>query len=143
MHEPPLQNLTAIGTLNDDVRQPGLAVQAQHSVYVSPTELTDKKQAAVHNNSAFLNPYISLGTCIHTNVPPSEVQDIDVPTAAAMCKVHIRQFCASTHKWNRWRYDFEVAMKGAEIPQARSVAVLPSHLDDLSRDVYEEITTPG
>ncbi len=34
-------------------------------------------------------------------------------------------------------------MKGAEIPQERWVAVLPSHLDDLSRDVYEEITAPG
>ncbi len=33
-------------------------------------------------------------------------------------------------------------MKGADIPQSMWVAVLPSHLDDLSRDVYEEITAP-
>ncbi len=34
-------------------------------------------------------------------------------------------------------------MKGAEIPQSRWIAVLPSHLDDLSRDVYKEITMLG
>ncbi len=75
-------------------------------------------------------------------MPPSEMQEIDVPTATVMCKVRIQQFDATTCWWNRWRYDFEVAMKGAEIPQARWVAVLPSHLDNLSRDAYEEITMP-
>ncbi len=33
-------------------------------------------------------------------------------------------------------------MKGVDIPQAGWVAVLLSHLDDLSRDAYEEITGP-
>ncbi len=82
-------------------------------------ELADKRQAAACNNLMLPNPYMPLGTREHTNVPPLEVHDIDVSTAMAMCKVHIRQFIASTHKWNWWRYDFEVAMKGAEIPQAR------------------------
>ncbi len=36
-----------------------------------------------------------------------------------------------------------MAMNGAYIPQLRWVAVLPTHLDDLSRDAYEEITAPG
>ncbi len=68
-------------------------------------------------------------------MPQSEVQEIDVTTAMAMCKVHIHPFIASTCKWNWWRYDFKVVMKGADIPQARWVAVLPSHLDDLARDM--------
>ncbi len=128
MHEQPLQNSTAIGTLNDDVRRPGLAVQAQHSVYVPPMELANKRQAAVRNNSMLLNPYMQLGMHVQTNMPLSEVQEIDVTTATAMHKVHICQFVVSTRKWNRWRYDFEVAMKGADIPQTRWVAVLPSPL---------------
>ncbi len=37
---------------------------------------------------------------------------------------------------------FRSGNEGADIPQARWVAVLPSHLDDLSRDAYEEITAP-
>ncbi len=102
MHELPLQNLTAIGTLNDDVRRPGLAVQVQHSVHMPIMELADKRQAAVCSNLALLNPYMPLGTRVQTNMLPSEVQDIDVPTAAAMCKVHVQKFCASTRKWNRW-----------------------------------------
>ncbi len=102
MHEPLLQNLTAIGALTEDARRPVLAVQAQNSIYVPITELAEKRQAAVASNSSLLNPYMPLGTCVQTNMLPSEVQDIDVPTAAAMCKVHIQKFCASTRKWNRW-----------------------------------------
>ncbi len=73
---------------------------------------------------------------------PSEMQEIDGTMAAAMRKVHIHQFIATTWKWNWWRYDFEVVMKGADIPRERWVAVLPSHLDDPSRDSYKEITGP-
>ncbi len=73
-------------------------------------------------------------------MPPSEMQQIDVTTVMAMRKVHIHQFAASSQKWNRWRYDFEVAMKGADIPRERWVAVLPTHLDDPARDAYEELT---
>ncbi len=76
-------------------------------------------------------------------MPPAKVQEIDVTTATAMCKVHIHQFIATIWKWNRWRYDFEVAMKGVDLPQARWVAVLPSHLDDLSRDTYEKSQDQG
>ncbi len=101
MHEPPLLNSTAIGALNDDACQPGLAVEVQHSMYVPTMELADKRQAAACNNSALLNSYMPLGMHVRTNVPPSEVQDIDVPTAMAMHKVHIQKFCASICKWNR------------------------------------------
>ncbi len=65
---------------------------------------------------------------------------IDVATAAAMRKVQIHQFVAAMRKWNRWHHDFEVAMMGATIPQTQWVVVLPSHLDDSSRDAYEELT---
>ncbi len=132
LNEQPLQNSTAIGGSNDDARWPGLAVQKQLAVYVPPTELADKRQAAACDNSTLLNPYMQLGMRERTNMPPSEMQEIDVTMAMAMHNVHIHQFIVSTQKWNRWCYDFEVAMKGADIPQARWVAVLPSHLDDLS-----------
>ncbi len=68
MHELPLQNLTAVGVLNDDVHWPGLAVQAQHSVYMPTMELADKRQVATSNHSALLNPYMPLGTHVKTNV---------------------------------------------------------------------------
>ncbi len=64
---------------------------------------------------------------------------IDAVMATAMRKVHIRLFVASTRKWNQCCYDFEVAMMGADIPNERWVAVLPSHLDDTARDAYEEL----
>ncbi len=143
MHEPPLQNSAAIGALNDDAHQPGLAMQVQHSVYMPTMELADKRQLAMSSNWALLNPYIPLGMHVRTNVLPSQVQEIDVHTATSMHKVHIWQFNSDTHRWNQWRHDFEVAMKGADIPQSMWVAVLPSHLDNLSRDAYEEITVPG
>ncbi len=143
MHEPLLQNCTAIGALNDDARQPGLVTHSQHSIYTPITELADKRQMAACSNLALLNPHMPLGTCVRTNVPPSQLQDIDVTTATLMRKVHIRQFDVMTCQWNQWQHDFEVAMKGADIPQSRWVAVLPSHLDDLSRDVYKEITMLG
>ncbi len=63
-------------------------------------------------------------------------------TAASMRKVHIDKFNSMKHRWNWWRHDFETAMMDAEIDQSRWVAMLPSHLDDLSRDAYEEITGP-
>ncbi len=69
----------------------------------------------------------------------SEVPMIDPVMAMAMRKVHIRQFAASMWKWNRWCYDFAIAMMGADIPKEWSVAVLPSHLDDTARDAYEEL----
>ncbi len=101
--------------MNDDVRQPGLAVQALHAMYVPPMELADKRQATVHTDLTLQKPYMQLGTREQTNVPPSEVQEINVTTAMAMCKVHIHPFVATTWKWNQWHYDFEVAMKGADI----------------------------
>ncbi len=74
---------------------------------------------------------------------PLQVQEIAAHTVMSMQMVHISKFSMETRKWNRWRHDFEVAMKGADIPQSRWVTVLLSHLDDLSRDTYKEITTPG
>ncbi len=71
---------------------------------------------------------------------PSEVPMIDAVMATAMHKVHSCQFVASMWKWNWWCYDFAVAMMGADIPKERWVAVLPSHLDDMARDAYEELT---
>ncbi len=88
------------------------------------------------------NPCSQFGPCEQTNMLPSEMQEIDVTMAMAMCKVHIHQFAATTRKWNWWHYDFEVAMKGADIPRERWVAVLPSLLDDSSRDACKELTGP-
>ncbi len=118
-------------------------MQSQHSVYMPTTELADKRQVAACSNLAIRNPYMPLGTRVRTNAPQAQLQEIDVHTATSMHKVHIDNFNSVKQKWNRWRHDFQMAMKGADIPQTRWVAVLPMHLDDLSRDAYEEITTPG
>ncbi len=75
---PPLQNSTAIGHANDEVRRPGLATQSQHSVYMPTTELAEKRQVAICSNSAIQNPYMPLGTHVRTNVPQAQLQEIDV-----------------------------------------------------------------
>ncbi len=70
-------------------------------MYVPLMELADKRQAMVHPDSMLQNPYMQLGTHERTNVPLSEVQEIDVTTATAMHKVHICPFVATTWKWNQ------------------------------------------
>ncbi len=80
--EPPLQNSTAIGGRNGQVRQLGLTVHGAHTVYVPPMEIADKRQATmVCSDSMLKNPYTQLGTHERTNMPPSEVQEIDVTMA--------------------------------------------------------------
>ncbi len=98
VNEPPLQNSAAIGPLNDDARQPGLVMQSQHSVYTPTMELSDKRQLAVCSNSALLNPYMPLGTRVRTNVPYSELQQIDVKMATSMRNVHIEKFNSTNRR---------------------------------------------
>ncbi|MCP4544097.1 MAG: hypothetical protein GY832_43860, partial [Chloroflexi bacterium] len=73
-------------------------------------------------------------------MPVMEIPEISDKTAQNMRKVNIRLFVAATKKWKRWRYDFEVAMRGAAIPRNHWVAAVASHLDDKARDLYEELT---
>ncbi len=84
-----MQNSTAISQVSNEVRQPELGIQTQHSVYMPTMELSDKRQRAACSNSAIQNPYMPLGTRVRTNVAQSQLQEIDVHTAASMCKVHL------------------------------------------------------
>ncbi len=134
LNEPPLQNSTAIGGGSGQSRRPGLTLHRTHTVYVPPTELADRRQTTtLHSDSTLKNPYTQLGPRERTNMPLSEMQEIDVTMAAAMRKVHIHQFVVSTWRWNRWRYDFEVAMKGQTFPRKGGLqfclATLMIHLE--------------
>ncbi len=110
-------------------------------MYVPPMRLTSKRQvAASFSDMTLKHPHAQLGPCERTDLPQSQVAAIDAKTAQAMRKVNLKPFVATSRKWTRWRHDFEVAMLGAAIPESHWVAVLPSHLGDTARDVYEELT---
>ncbi len=76
--EDPLQNSTALGAIDIRARQSGLTWASQPSVYIPVVESCAQKQKMNLGNLAIQMPFSSLRTKIRTDIPLSELQDIDV-----------------------------------------------------------------